>query len=151
MNTCPATFIRANYFSTPLTNSKNQLARINVAGHVFINEIHRVVFPHFRVILRTDRPMALCQTLSPAPKKGKGRQRETTGFLCPCRGTEVKVGLKRNFGALTTHFISITANNFFSVRRSPPPPPPPPPNPGLAHVENHGKEQGWEEMIWLTS
>ena len=77
MNTCPATFIRANYFSTPLTNSKNQLARINIAGHVFINEIHRVVFPHFRVILRTDLPMALCQTLSPAPKKGKGRQRET--------------------------------------------------------------------------
>ena len=72
MNTCPATFIRANYFSTPLTNSKNQLAGIKVAGHVFINEIHRVVFPHFRVILRTDRPMALCQTLSPAPKKGKG-------------------------------------------------------------------------------
>ena len=64
-------------FQAPLTNSKNQLARINVAGHVFINEIHRVVFPHFRVILRTDRPMALCQTLSPAPKKGKGRQRET--------------------------------------------------------------------------
>ena len=82
MNTCPATFIRANYFSTPLTNSKNQLARINVAGHVFINEIHRVVFPHFRVILRTDRPMALCQTLSPAPKKGKGRQRETTIIRC---------------------------------------------------------------------
>ena len=53
----------------------------------------------------------------------------------------MKVGLKRNFGALTTHFISITANNFFSVRRSPP-------TPGLAHVENHGKEQGWEEMIW---
>ena len=29
------------------------------------------------VILRTDHPMALCQTLSPAPKKGKDRQHET--------------------------------------------------------------------------
>ena len=56
-------YSRQLFFNTPyLTNSKNQLARINVAGHVFINEIHRVVFPHFRVILRTDRPMALCQT-----------------------------------------------------------------------------------------
>ena len=62
------------FFNTPcltITNGQNQLARTKVAGHVFINEIHSVVFPHFRVILRTDRPMALCQTLSPAPKKGE--------------------------------------------------------------------------------
>ena len=66
--------VSSNFYSRQLffNTSQNQLARIKVAGHVFINEIHSVVFPRFRVILRTDRPMALCQTLSPAPKKGKG-------------------------------------------------------------------------------
>ena len=70
-------YSRQLFFNTPYKylSSKNQLARIKVAGHVFINEIHRVVFPHFRVILRTDRPMAVPDQL---PKKGKGRQRETS-------------------------------------------------------------------------
>ena len=54
--------VSSNFYSRQLILAvcKEELARIKVAGHVFINEIHSVVFPHFRVILRTDRPMALC-------------------------------------------------------------------------------------------
>ena len=66
-------YSRQLFFNTP-ANSQNQLARIKVAGHVFINEIHSVVFPRFRVILRTDCPMALCQhIIVPDPLKKRER------------------------------------------------------------------------------
>ena len=36
------------------------------------NVIYGVIFPRFQVNLRTDFPMAVCQTLSLSSKKGEG-------------------------------------------------------------------------------
>ena len=59
----------------------------------------------------------------------------------------MKVGLERNFGGLTTHFLSITANNFIQREEEPPSPPSPPsPTPGLAHVESRGRRAYFLEL-----